>query len=50
MTMKHEGKSLTILVIPALLILTLLAGCAPSQTGEVEVEEEWEEQEMQSNT
>ncbi|MDE7200173.1 MAG: hypothetical protein K2O15_15015, partial [Lachnospiraceae bacterium] len=34
-----------ILVIPALLILTLLAGCAPSQTGEAEEQEGQEEQE-----
>lgn len=42
-----EGKSLTILVISALLMLTLLAGCAPSQTGEVEVQEGQEAQERE---
>lgn len=45
-----EGKSLTILVIPALLMLILLAGCAPSHTDEMEeqeVEEVQEEQEGQ---
>ena len=45
-----EGKSLTILVIPALLMLILLAGCAPSHTDEMEeqeVEEVREEQEVQ---
>ncbi|MDE7198259.1 MAG: hypothetical protein K2O15_05180 [Lachnospiraceae bacterium] len=45
-----EGKSLTILVIPALLMLILLAGCAPSQTGEVEVLEGQEEQEAQEQS
>ena len=34
-----EGKSLTILVIPALLMLILLAGCAPSHTDEMEEQE-----------
>lgn len=42
-----EGKSLTILVISALLMLALLAGCAPSQTGEAEVQGGQEAQEVQ---
>ena len=42
-----EEKFLIMLVVFALSISTLLTGCAPSQTGEMEVQEEQEEQEVQ---